>query len=221
MHAFTAIALLVLSAGTAAAAGPPPDLTGRWRLHDSTVGLLPLGGGAIPLLPDAAATYRDTRAALRLGRTEVDSMARCLPAGTPRIFLQPRAFLILQRPAQVTIFFEHQRMVRRIYLRAEHGDVPDTLFMGHSIGHWDGDTLVVDSDHFKDSTFLDDNGLPHSADLHLLERFRMLSPTAVEDRILISDPKTFSRPWKTKLLFDRQPDLHMQEDLCSERLGLW
>jgi hypothetical protein len=225
LRPFAAVPLLLLalaawSIGTADA-GTPPDLSGRWQTRDIAHGLRPAGGGPIPFLDTAARRYRETRAGLQGANATFDTMTRCLPAGIPRIYLQPRSFLILQQPSRITIFFEHERMVRHIYLRDKHGDVPDTLYMGHSIGRWQRGTLRVDTNSFKESTFLDNSGIPHSDALHLLERMRLLDANTIEDRIQINDPKVFTRPWTAVLYFVRQSDLHMQEDLCTERLGLW
>ncbi len=93
----------------------------------------------------------------------------------------------------------------------------DPTFMGASVGRWDGDRLVVETSGFNTRTTLDRSGLPHSDALRLVERFRLIDQgRRLEDRVTITDPKTFSRPWSATVVFDRRPDLEPKEYLCSE-----
>jgi hypothetical protein len=95
-----------------------------------------------------------------------------------------------------------------------HGQASD--LNGFSSGHWEGDTLVVKSFAFATDKLLD-NYLPSSESLELLERVRLLDSDTLEDRITITDPANFTRPWETAITYKRQPDEPLPEDVCLDR----
>jgi hypothetical protein len=87
---------------------------------------------------------------------------------------------------------------------------------GTSNGHWEGDTLVAETTNISDRTLLDDL-VPHTNDLKVTERFRLVDADTLEDRMTIEDPYTFKRPWDALLTFKRQPDALFPEDVCLDR----
>lgn len=89
---------------------------------------------------------------------------------------------------------------------------------GFSQGHWEGDVLVVETDHLIDRTLLDSAGMPHSRDLKVTEWFRMASPDVLEVRMRFEDPQTFSRPWETLVTYRRQASASRTEDVCLDRI---
>jgi hypothetical protein len=89
---------------------------------------------------------------------------------------------------------------------------------GFSRGKWEGDVLVIRTDHLTNQTLLDSAGMPHSAHLKLIERIRVLSPDLLEDRIRIQDDETFTRPWESVLTFKRQTGSSRDEDVCLDRI---
>jgi hypothetical protein len=215
----SSLGLLVAAAGTVAAAPRPADIGGTWVVEAPPQALRTSQGAVPPLLPAAAAAYAKTRAALAAGDRSFDGTQRCLPPGTPRVFLEPQPFEILVRPYQVTFLFQFQSMYRLVYMTDAQPELDLPRFMGQSIGRWDGDTLVIDTIGFKAGTALDASGLPHSENLHLTERLRLVDGgRTLENRIRIDDPQTYSTPWETTLRFRRQPGVVPGEDFCADRL---
>jgi hypothetical protein len=95
-------------------------------------------------------------------------------------------------------------------------DDMDPNWMGLSVGHWDGDTLVIETQGFNDLTTLDTAGLPHSTEMHVSERIRKPDADTLEDIITIADPKTFTRSWSTRVTYRRQPGLRLKEYVCTD-----
>jgi hypothetical protein len=90
--------------------------------------------------------------------------------------------------------------------------------MGHAIGHYEGDTLVVDTVGFNDKTWLDRIGHPHSDQLHLVERIRRLNHDALQDDLTIEDPKAYTKPWSAQLTFQLRSDWDIGEFICEEMM---
>lgn len=91
--------------------------------------------------------------------------------------------------------------------------------MGFSKGHWEGDTLVIETTQLLDTTLIDGAGIPHSDALKLVEHVRLRSPNVLENRIRIEDPATFTQPWETVVSYKRQPrGTHLEEDVCLDRI---
>ncbi len=141
----------------------------------------------------------------------------CVPPGVPRVYLHPFPLQIVQIPGQVTILYEYDNLSRRIYTdgQAHNTDLPPT-WMGDSIGKWEGDTLVVDTTNFNDKTWLDRIGHPHSAALHLVERFRRVDPKNLQIELTIEDPKAYTKPWTAHLFYQLQPGWKLLELFCED-----
>ena len=90
----------------------------------------------------------------------------------------------------------------------------DPGYMGDSVGHWEGDTLVVDTIGFNDKTTLDMGGMPHSDAMHVIERIRRIDDNTLEDLITVDDPKTFTKPWTQRMRYKTSNDV-IQEDFCD------
>jgi hypothetical protein len=90
----------------------------------------------------------------------------------------------------------------------------DPLWMGYSVGHWDGNDLVVESGSFNDKTWLDVRGHPHSEDLKLTERYHRLDHDHMEISFIIDDPKTYKGTWEMKNNFDLKPTWQIGEAFC-------
>jgi len=88
--------------------------------------------------------------------------------------------------------------------------------MGDSIGKWEGDTLVIDTVGFNDKTWLDRGGLPHSEDLHVVERIRRVDHDTLEIKITIDDPKAYTKTWGGQLIFQLKPDWNIMEFICED-----
>ena len=131
--------------------------------------------------------------------------------------MQPYPFEILQARDRVVIIFEYQSLVRHIFLDGrKHPKDLDPTYMGHSIGHYEGDTLVVDTLGFNDKTWLDSRGLPHTDALHVVERIRRVDHDTLQDEITIEDSKAYTRAWTAQKFYILKPDWEIQEYVCAE-----
>jgi len=170
-------------------------------------------GGTIPYLPAALAKKKENFA----NRTKLDPETKCYLPGVPRAMYMPYPFQIIQSPTATLFAFEYAGALRTIYMK-DPGPSPTDSWMGQSVGHWEGETLVVDSKSFNDSTWFDRAGNFHSDQLHVVERFTALNPDALMYEATIEDPMTFSKPWKISMPLYRRLDKNMQllEFKCVE-----
>jgi hypothetical protein len=212
---------------TAPAASSAPDLSGIWsRLRDGAVArgyenyVLEFGKNDSPMTPWAAAIFKVTNAKYHGDDPKTvlsDPIFQCFPPGVPRIYLYNFPMQIVQIPGQVLMLFEYDHYIRRIYTDGRPHDMEQgPLWMGDSIGKWEGDTLVVDTVNFNDKTLLDRVGRPHSTALHVVERMRRIDHNSMEIAFTIDDPKAYTKPWGTKLIFDQKPDWKIMEQICED-----
>jgi hypothetical protein len=141
----------------------------------------------------------------------------CFPPGVPRIFLQPTPMQIVQVPGEVIMLFEYDSLRRQIFTDGRPHDTNlGPSWMRDSIGHWEQDTLVVDTVNFNDKTWIDRIGHPHSDALHVVERIRRINHDHVFDDVTIEDPKAYTRPWTAHLDFLLRPSWTLAERFCEE-----
>jgi hypothetical protein len=140
----------------------------------------------------------------------------CAPPGVPRIYLHPTPVQIVAAPGELIMLFEYDFIRRQIFIDGRpHDKTFGPMWMGDSIGHWEGDTLVVDTVNFNTKTWLDRMGHPHSDALHVIERFRRPDHEHLALDITIDDPKAYSKPWTTHLDFLLKP-WTLEEHLCVD-----
>jgi hypothetical protein len=122
--------------------------------------------------------------------------ARCWATGVPAFLLTPaQPMFLVQTPTQVRMIAQHDNDVRRVYLNVPHSANPKPSWYGESVGHYEGDTLVIDTVGLNDKTFLDNFRTPHSEQLHVVERLRLVEGGRfLEAEVLIDDPAIFLRP---------------------------
>ena len=217
-----------LRAAQAHAAYPAPDLTGIWSPPRTPKGFLPYNFS--PEAPPPMQPWAAKRCELigcgtgPLGRANDDSMdpflTSCAPYGIPRLMNYVEPFEILQTPGRIIMLFEGGNALRQIWTdgRGHPADL-DPSWMGHSIGHWEGDTLVVDTIGLTDKSWLDTAGHPHSDVLHVIERIRRVDHDTLENTLTFDDPKTYTRPWSSKIIYKLHPDWSLREDIvCEDRI---
>ena len=170
------------------------------------------GDGQIPYKVEAAAKKKDN-AEHWIDR---DPELKCYVPGSPRGMYLPYPFQIVQGANQIHLAFEFADAARTIYLN-KVDEPPADIAMGHSVGHWEGDTLVVDSKDFR-GNWLDRAGNFYSDKLHLVERVTPITPDAIHYEATIDDPETFTRPWKISMpLYRRlEPNAQLVEYNCVE-----
>src|SRR3984893_18216356 len=151
------------------------------------------------------------------GKFAFTARSSCKAAGVPGFdVLLGGALFILQSPAEVTMIFSGNAEARHIRLNASHSTNPKPSWYGESVGHYDGDTLVVDTVGLNDRTFLDNYRTPHTEKLHVGERWRLIEDgKKLEILMTIDDPDTFNQPWQALRQYDRV-NRNFAEDVCSE-----
>jgi len=214
-----------------------PDLNGIWQAlntanwdlqeHAARTGLVvalgavgaePGGpgvveGGEIPYLPAA----RDKKKANFENRLTADPEVKCYLPGVPRATYLPYPFQIFHSTEAIFFAYEYAGAVRNIFLK-DPGPAPADSWMGQSVGHWDGDTLVVDVTGLDDRTWFDRVGDFHSDALHVIERYTPRGPDILWYEATIEDPKVFTRPWKIEMPLYRhvEKDARLMEFKCVE-----
>ena len=182
-----------------------------------TVGWIPPGVGVvegeIPYQPWAAQRKREN-AANWLDR---DPELKCYMPGVPRAMYLPYPFQIVQGTNKIMMVFEFANAQRIIHLD-DVAPYPSDAYMGHSVGHWEGDTLVVDVSSFTPYTWFDRSGNFHSDALHVVERYTPITRDAIQYEATIEDSKVFTRPWKISLPLYRRldPNAQLMDFRCIE-----
>jgi hypothetical protein len=126
------------------------------------------------------------------------------------------ALWILQTPKEVNIIRAADSQVRRVYMDVPHSANPKPSWYGESVGHYEGDTLVIDTIGQNTKTFVDAYRTPHSEKLHVVERWRMIDDRKVlETTFTVEDPETYYEPW-TAVRRYRRADMRFGEDICAE-----
>jgi len=226
--------------GAAPKAGPirrlpdgHPDLSGTYgansgganyglERHDRDF-LSPGTQGVIVDPPDGKLPYQDWSRKEHDDRTQVhrgydDPTAHCFVAGVPRSMYTPSPYQILQPPGYVVILFE--RMSWRQIPLDNRPHLPDNvrLWQGDSVGHWEGDTLVVDTTNFNGKTWLNEYGEMVSYAEHVVERFTPVDADNITYSATITDPVVYTKPWTIQMGLRRQ-DEELLEVACHEDNG--
>ena len=189
------VVFLVVGGVTRAQSQAPPDLTGFW-VNQYTPDLARALGRQPPFTPAGAERWRTVD-------TSTDPTGFCLPPGPTRAFTAPFPFLLVQHPTMVAILYEYQTIWRVIYLdgRKHPSDIADYAdFMGHSVGRWEGNALLVETVGLNDRTWLDTAGHEHSDKLRVLERFEKDGDT-IKWTVTFEDPVFFTKPWSITRTF--------------------
>lgn len=213
------VPVLACLGSPALAASQPPDLSGTWWLADYHSVFAPVHG-PVPFTEAGRALYEKRRLELQNGAATDSAQALCVPPGIPRTLGAPYPFEIVQKGMQVDFIFEVNRAFRIVALDAEHQDprIWDSSYMGDGTGHWERDQLVVDTRNFNDKTWIDDSGLPHSDQLHVIERLQLEhGGERLLDRITIEDALMYTRSWSVELHYKRSEHVRIQTDwVCGE-----
>ena len=196
------------------------DLSGVWQGRQDAITFSPQEP---PLRPWAEEEFKAIMPGYgpRATPNSHDPILRCLPPGVPRILLIPLPMQIVQIPDKVIMLFEYDHYIRHIYTDGrEHPEDLSPTWMGHSIGKWEGDTLVVETTGFNDQSWLDQVGHPHSDALRLVERIRRVDQDTLQIDITIDDPKAYDRPWTGQVVFHLRPGWNLIEYICTDSMAV-
>jgi hypothetical protein len=190
-----------------------PNLTGVYNSSSFN-----FGGGAVrgerdPIaatLKPGAEKYKVVR-----GPTDAGVYADCMPTGVPLAYFVPYQWEIVQGLDKVVILYEYLHMFRVVPINGTHPADPDPTWMGDSVGHWEGDTLVVDTVGFNDRTELP-GAFRHSEALHLVERFQRTDFDHLQWEATIEDPNVFAKPWILTRTFPLRTDLDKVDEYVCE-----
>jgi hypothetical protein len=225
--------LLLSMSGAQAASQSAPDkfnprsLDGSWNRYpdmsdrvDITVHPAPPDIPPPPLKPEYLSAWEAERKRIAdanaRGEPPVTGYVKCLPDGMPATMAAMFPLEVLQSPGRVTIIEEAYNQVRRIYLNEAQIPIDDAEpgFWGHSVGHWQGDTLLVDTVGIKENVRFRD--VPHSNQMRISERIKMLSPDFLEDRVTVTDPVYLTAPWSWTWEYRRKPGYKIYEYVCED-----
>ena len=190
--------------------GPYGPVPAAQVLSLGAVGAVPPGmgvveGGEIPYRPEMLTQRKENQKNWLTADPEI----KCYLPGVPRATYMPYPFQILQNGSAIFIAYEYAGAVRNLYLK-DPGAPPVDSWMGQSVAHWEGETLVVDVKGFNDQTWFDRSGNFHSDMLHVVERYTRTSPDVISYEATIEDPKVFTRPWKIQMPLYRRQEKNIQ-----------
>ena len=215
-----------------------PGITGSWERYPQRVAGLgaeaatdpdapPIEPGHEPGVipePPLKAPYlepwREKQAEIRRltdeGLPPANNYSACIGGGMPAMMQAMFPMEVLETPGQVTIIQEAYNQVRRVYLGEQLVAAEDAepRFAGHSVGHWEGDTLVMETVGIKD--YVEFRNVPHSNQMRIVERLRLLNDNYMEDRVTVTDPEYLTGPWEWTWMYKRWPGYHIQEYVCED-----
>ncbi len=200
-------------------ASGPAALLGIWVPDAAPRALLMQDGKPPPLTAAAMKVHAERRQRLAAGDAAFDPTTWCAGPGMPRILTMNYPLEIRSDDNRLAFIHGWYRWFRIVDLGSGTVDPPLPLTMGFPVGHWEADTLVIRTVGLIDATVLDASGLPHSDQLTLTERLRVLPDGRLEDRITIEDPENFTRPWQTVLTFHRDAAARVADDVCPDRMA--
>jgi len=215
--------------------GPPAGKKGYWGTASTRV-IVENAAGKVAMSPDGllsnladlgkVAPFQPWAKALFEHRQRTflkdDPLGRCLPAGGPRQFQMPNGFQLVEQKELgriLVLLGGGDRNWRAIYADGrQQGTAAEQVpsYYGNSVGHWEKDTLVVDSVGYNEKFWLSGNGLPSTEALHLVERFTRTDMNTLKYEVTIDDPRTYTRPWTAAWTMQWVPDQDIQEYFCED-----
>lgn len=203
-------------------ANSAPDVSGVWWVTKYSPKIEIMGGGDIPYNEKGQAQYRKNIAGLKDGSITDDARRICVPDGIPRILGNPYPFMIIPARGHMVMTYELNHVIRIIIMDQKQVSAEELeiapYFSGHSVGHREGDTLVIETAGYNDSTFLDATGAPHSDQMTTDERIRKISDgKQLEDAVTVTDPEYLTKPFSARYVYDAHPELRIDASYnCGE-----
>ena len=219
----TAAGALLLLLGATAASGvagarpqdPQAALLRVWAPDSRSEVLL----ASPPLTAEGAKLHAQRLAERNQPDPQFDRTRWCAGPGMPRIMLMPYPFEIRSERGYLAFLFGWYRWYRLVDMSGQAPQFVLPATMGYSAGRWDGRTLVIETTGLEDETVLDASGLPHSDQMKLTERLRVLPSGRLEVRFTIDDPAFYTRPWTSVATYHPAPEVRIADDLCPDRIA--
>jgi hypothetical protein len=200
-----------------------PDLSGVWNAASGLYEYAAFSKEEPSMTPWGQEQYAKAKPSqgphgVKLTETN-DRVYKCAPPGLPYIYIQLFPMQIIQTPKEVIEIFEYDHTVRYIFTDGrKHPDDLTPTYNGHSIGHWERDTLVVDTIGLNGKNWLDRVGHPESDQMHIVERIRRVDEKTLQINFIFDDPKSYLKPWTAQVGFTLHPDWDILEHVCEENL---
>jgi hypothetical protein len=211
-------------AANAQSAAPDHHIAGVWYMLRGSYDTASFSKGNPPMTAwgqaqfDAAKPSQGPRGVSL--RDTTDRVYKCKPAGMPYIYLQLFPVQIIETPKEVIEIFESDHTVRYLYTDGrKHPAKFKPTYNGHTIGHWEGDTLVTDTVGLNGKLWLDRVGHPDSDQMHIVERIHRVDEKTLQVDFTFDDPKSYTRPWTAFMRFRLHPEWDLLEDICEDNLA--
>ncbi|HTP39720.1 MAG TPA: hypothetical protein VMI92_09120 [Steroidobacteraceae bacterium] len=202
----------------------PRNFEGDWSKVLGYNALIPVGNGTTWVKPPFTERGEKVfwhRVELEHAGTPVpDAGIQCKPMGLSRAMNAEFGHRYLQSPDLLRIMINEDHLVRWIRIGGKHPVNLKPSYMGDSVAHWEGNTLVIDSIGFNDRTWLDFDGTPHSTQLHIVERLRKLDDYQLEDVMTIEDPVMYTKPWSVQMVYAWAPITAPGVEIICEENGV-
>ncbi len=223
---FSMMTGLLLLAGTAY--GATPDFSGTWERYPDPYAIFndqpfaddppaPDGGPALkePYAREYQILMEKRKMSAREGKPLIDPSTQCIPEGMPTIMGAIYPIEVVQTPKQLVVLAEFLTQTRRVYLNEKMPAQEDILpgYNGYSVGHWQGDTLVVETTGVREDVKF--YNIPHSGQMKITERLRRTGPNLMENKVTIDDPQFLAKPYQFTFGYRRNPEYRIMEYICD------
>src|SRR5258708_31353332 len=220
--ALAAVLAVWVVSGSAYGAGAAPDISGTYWANQYNAKLQIVGGGDVLLNANGKKAYDMNIAGLKDGSITDAARKFCVPDGLPRVLATPYPFEIIQAPpGQITMVHELNHQIRVIAmdkpLPKYQELIPFPFYNGHSVGHFEGDTLVIQSAGFNEKTYLDATGAPHTDMMVTTERVRKTGANQLEDIATIHDPDYYTTDFSAPFVYALRNDGRLEDYACGEK----
>ena len=196
------------------------DISGVWWTETYEPVLQLVGDGEVPYNEAGVARYEEIKAGVASGEIADEARRVCVPDGLPRILTNPYPFQIIQTPGQITFIYELNHVIRPVKLDVPQASELDLeifpYYMGHSVGRWEGDTLIVESAGFNEKTWFDSTGTPSSWQKTTVETIRKLDDGSLEWTIEVNDPMYLTESFSASYVYNKHDDVRLEDYNCGD-----
>jgi hypothetical protein len=192
-----------------------PNISGVWQVRGAGLRIAPVAGGDPPWKPWAEKVFRDRAEDEKKGVTRWDPTGACYGSGVPRIFTAGYLTEIIQTADAIVWIYESQHVWRIIHMNQKMPAKLEHHIRGHSVGHWEGDTLVVETAGLSRKGQIDERGTMMTDNTRIIERIRKVG-NQLENNFTIIDPTAYEKPWESRRVFNYVGDQRIAEYVCEE-----